>query len=201
MNIVNRVIMIVVSLIVFVFGATTFLLLTGTVVPANQTLRDVLSLYRALQAIALLRGASSNTAIIIALVVALIGLAVFIFEIWGPIRRLAGSDRSKRYVVRQDALGRVTVDRAMVQNWVQHEAETIPGVVHAEPDVRDGKDGLRVDTRASIAWDASAPGVGQALQERIKDSVQAHLGLPVAEVRVSAQTAPLAKEAPRRRVE
>ncbi|MGE5333846.1 MAG: hypothetical protein ACM3N4_04035, partial [Nitrososphaerota archaeon] len=93
------------------------------------------------------------------------------------------------------------VDRTMVQNWVQHEAETIPGVVHAEPDVRDGKDGLHVDTRASIAWDADAPGVGQALQERIKDSVQAHLGLPVAEVRVAAQTAPLAKEAPRRRVE
>ncbi|MGE5335089.1 MAG: hypothetical protein ACM3N4_10350, partial [Nitrososphaerota archaeon] len=87
MNIVNRVIMIVVSLIVFAFGTITFLLLTGTVVPANQTLRDVLSLYRALQALALLRGASGNTAIIIALVVALIGLAVLILEIVGPIRR------------------------------------------------------------------------------------------------------------------
>lgn len=201
MNVVNRIIMIVVSLVLLAFGATTFLLLTGTVVPANETLRNILTLYRALQAVALLRGQSANTAIIIALVVALVGLVLLILELWGPVRSLFGERQDKRYVVRQDALGRVTVDRAMVRDWVQHEAEAVPGVVRAEPEVRDEKDGLHVSTRASLAWDAEAPGVGQVLQERIKESVQTHLGLPVAEVRISAQSAPLAKDSARPRVE
>jgi hypothetical protein len=59
-------------------------------------------------------------------------------------------------------------------------------VVHAEPHVQDGPDGLRIAVHASLAWDADAPGVGQLLQERIKDSVQMHLGLPVAQVQVTA---------------
>lgn len=201
MNIVNRVIMIVASLIVFSFGTITFLLLTGIVIPANETLRNLLALYRAFQAVALLRGTPNNAAIIISLLVALVGLAVLVLELWRPVGRLFGRrSQGKSYVVRQDATGRVTVDRTMVRDWVQHEAEATPGVVHAKPSVKDGKDGLHVSTLASIAWDADAPSVGQMLQERIKDSVQTHLGLPVAEVRVSAQTAPLAKESQRPRV-
>lgn len=200
MHIVNRVLMIIAALIILIFGSITFLLLTGIVAPANQTLRNVLTLYKALQAIALLRGTQNNTAIIIALFLALIGLALLVLELWGPVRRLLGGEQAKRYVVRQDSLGQVTVDRTMVRDWVQHEAESVPGVLHAEPEVHDGKDGLHVSTRAAIAWDADAPGVGQVLQQRIKDSVQTHLGLPVAEVRVSAQSAPLVAEPPRRRV-
>lgn len=200
MNIVNRVIMIVIGLLVFSFGAITFLLLTGIVIPANQALQNLLALYRAFQAVALLRGTPNNTAIIISLLVALIGLGLLVIELWGPVKSAFGSRQGKSYVVRQDATGRVTIGATMVRDWVQHEAEATPGVVHAKPMVKDGKDGLHVSTLASIAWDADAPTVGQMLQERIKDSVQTHLGLPVAEVRVSAQTAPLAKEAPRRRV-
>ncbi len=200
MNIVNRVIMIVISLVVFSFGAITFLLLTGIVIPANQALRNLLALYRAFQAVALLRGAPNNAAIIISLLLALIGLVLLVVELWNPVKSAFGSTQGKSYVVRQDAVGRVTVGSTMVRDWVQHEAEATPGVVHAKPTVKDGKGGLHVSTLASIAWDADAPSVGQMLQERIKDSVQTHLGLPVAEVRVSAQTAPLAKEAPRHRV-
>ena len=51
-----------------------------------------------------------------------------------------------------------------------------------------------ISTRASLAWDADAPAVGQLLQERIKESVQTQLGLPVSEVHVTAQTAPIIKE-------
>jgi uncharacterized alkaline shock family protein YloU len=200
MNIVNRVLMIIAALVIFIFGLTSFLLLTGIVVPANQTLRNVLTLFKTLQALALLRGTPNNAAIIIALLLALIGLALLVLELWGPIQRLLGVGQAKCYVVRQDSLGQVTVDRTMVRDWVQHEAESVPGVVHAEPEVKYGKDGLHVSTRAAIAWDADAPGVGEVLQQRIKDAVQTHLGLPVAEVRVSAQSAPLVTETPRRRV-
>jgi uncharacterized alkaline shock family protein YloU len=200
MHVVNRVLMIIVALIIFIFGATTFLLLSGVVAPANQTLRDVLTLYKALQAVALLRGIQNNTAIVIALILGLIGLGLLILELWGPVQRLLGRGRGKRYVVRQDTYGQITVDRTMVRDWVQHEAESVPGVLHADPEVTDGKDGLHVSTRAAIAWDADAPAVGETLQQRIQDAVQTHLGLPVAEVHVIAQSAPLVKEPPRRRV-
>jgi uncharacterized alkaline shock family protein YloU len=200
MDIANRVIMIVASLITFLFGAIIFILLTGIVVPNNQTLRNILALYSALRAVALLRGASGNAAILIGLVVAIVGLAALGLELWGPLGLLLHRSRDKRYLIRRDALGQVTVERSMVRDVVQHEAQLVPGVLHAEPSVKDGKDGLHVSTRASLAWDADTPSTGQILQERIKESVQTHLGLPVAEVHVTAQTAPLPKEPPRRRV-
>jgi uncharacterized alkaline shock family protein YloU len=200
MNIANRVIMIVASLGIFLFGTITSVLLTGIVVPANQTLRNILALYFALRALALLRGASGNVAILIALALAAVGLVVLVLELWGPVGQLFHQHHDKRYLIRQDALGQVTVERSMVRDVVQHEAQSVPGVLHAEPSVKDGKDGLHVSTRASLAWDADAPGTGQILQERIRESVQTHLGLPVAEVHVTAQTAPLPKEPPRRRV-
>ncbi len=200
MNIANRAIMIVASLITFLFGAVTFVLLTGIIVPSNQTLRNILALYTALRAVALLRGATGNTAILIALVVAVVGLAVLVLELWEPVGLLFGKHQDKRYVVRQDSLGQITVERSMVRDVVQHEAQAVPGVLHAEPSVKDGKDGLHISTRAALVWDADTPSTGQILQEHIKESVQTHLGLPVAEVRVTAQTAALPKETPHRRV-
>lgn len=77
----------------------------------------------------------------------------------------------------------------MVRAVVRHVAEEVPGVVHVDPDVRDGADGLHLAARASLGWDADAPALGQILQERIKEAVQTQLGLPVAAVRVTAQAA------------
>jgi uncharacterized alkaline shock family protein YloU len=122
---------------------------------------------------------------LIAFLVGLVGLILLVLELL-PVGRLFRKREGKPYVVRQDTLGDVTVDRSMVRDLVEHEATSLPGVVHAEPHVQDGPDGLRIAVHASLAWDADAPGVGQALQERIKDSVQTHLGLPVAQVKVTA---------------
>lgn len=198
MNIFNRIVMLVLALIVFAFGATTFLLLTGIVVPENTYLRSILALYSAWRAVALLRGASTNIAVLVALLLAIVGLVVIILEVL-PLGRLFRRREPKQYVVRQDSLGQVTLGRSMVRDLVQHVAEDVPGVVHAdEPEVKDGADGLRISTRASLAWDADAPAVGQQLQERVKDSVQTQLGLPVAEVHVTAQTTPVVKDQRRR---
>ena len=198
MNIFNRIVMLVLALIVFAFGATTFLLLTGIVVPENSYLRAILALYSAWRAVALLRGATTNIAVLVALLLAIVGLVVIILELL-PLGRLFRRREPKQYVVRQDSLGQVTLGRSMVRDLVQHVAEDVPGVVHAdEPEVKDGADGLRISTRASLAWDADAPSVGQQLQERVKDSVQTQLGLPVAEVHVTAQTTPVVKDQRRR---
>jgi uncharacterized alkaline shock family protein YloU len=198
MNAFNRIVMFLLSFLLFVFGTIIFLLLTGIVVPGNTYLRDILALYNAWRAVALVRGASTNIAVLIAIVLALVGLVLVVLELL-PVGRLFRRQEVKQYIVREDNLGQVTVGRTMVRDFVQHEAEAVPGVVHAEPEVRDGPGGLRLYTKASLAWDAEAPAVGQVLQERLKEAVQTHLGLPVAEVKVNAQAAPIAKE-PRRRV-
>jgi uncharacterized alkaline shock family protein YloU len=200
MNIFNRIFMVVLALLVCAFGTTVFLLLTGIVIPRNQYLRYILALYNAYRAVALLRGASPNTAIIIAFLVGLVGLILLVLELL-PIGRVFRRPEGKPYVVRQDTIGEVTVHRSMVRDLVEHEATTVPGVVHAEPHVHDKPDGLQIAVDASLAWDADAPSVGQSLQERIKDSVQTHLGLPVTQVQVTA-TRELLKETkePRRRV-
>lgn len=199
MNIFNRIVMLVLAIILLAFGATTFLLLTGIIVPENEYLRAILALYNAWRAVALLRGATTNLAVLVALLLAIVGLVLVILELL-PVGRLFRRQREpKQYVVRQDSLGQVTLGRSMVRDLVQHVAEDVPGVVHAdEPEVKDGADGLRISTRASLAWDADAPSVGQQLQERVKDSVQTQLGLPVAEVHVTAQTTPVVKDQRRR---
>jgi uncharacterized alkaline shock family protein YloU len=197
MNIFNRIIMLVLSFVLFAFGFITFLLLTGLVTPRNSYLRAILALYAAWRAVALLRGTSGNVAALIALVIGVIGLVLLILELL-PFGRLFRRREVKQYVVRQDTLGQVTLGRSMVCDVVQHVAEATPGVTHAEPEVKDGADGLHVSTRVSLAWDADAPALGKLLQERIKESVQTQLGLPVAEVRVRAQTAPVVNEQPRR---
>ncbi len=197
MTIFNRVVMFLLSFILFAFGTVTFLLLTGIVVPDNAYLRYILAAYSAWRAIALLRGASTNIALLVALILALIGLVVLILEVL-PVGRLFQRRERKQYVVRQDSLGQVTLGPTMVRDLVQHVAESVPGVAQAEPEVKDGADGLHISTRASLAWDADAPAVGQQLQDRIKEAVQTQLGLPVAEVRVTVQAAPVVKESRRR---
>src|SRR5262249_17906597 len=154
MTIFNRIFMLLLGLCVFAFGTITFLLLTGLVVPQNEYLRSILALYNAWRAIVLLRGATTNIAVLVALVLLVAGLVLVVLELL-PVGRLFFRRReSKQYVVRQDSLGQVTLERSMIRDVVQHVAEAVPGVVHAEPDVKDSADGLRLSTRASLAWDA-----------------------------------------------
>lgn len=193
MTVFNRIVMFLLSFILFAFGTITFLLLTGLVVPNNSYLRAILVLYNAWRTVALLRGANTNIAVLIALLLAVVGLVLVVLELL-PVGRLFRRREPTQYVVRKDSLGQVTLERSMVRNLTQHVAETVPGVVRAEPEVKDGKDGLHLATRVSLAWDADAPAVGQLVQERIKESVQSQLGLPVSEVRVTAQTPPVVKE-------
>jgi uncharacterized alkaline shock family protein YloU len=194
MTLFNRIFMSLLGLILFAFGIITFLLLTGLVVPGNSYLRNILALYNAWRAIMLLRGATTNIAVLIAIILAAVGLALLVLELL-PVGFLALRGReTKQYVVREDPLGQVTLSRSMVRDLVQHVAEAVPGVVHAQPEVKDAADGLHLTTHASLAWDADAPATGRVLQERIKESVQTQLGLPVAEVRVIAQAAPIVKD-------
>ena len=81
----------------------------------------------------------------------------------------------------------MTVARKSVRQVVQYEAAQIEGVREVHPEVSNGADGLHIVAHASLAPDAEAPTVGEQLQVTIKEAVQRHLGLPVAEVQVHTQ--------------
>jgi uncharacterized alkaline shock family protein YloU len=189
MNVFNRIAMIVVSLILLFIGVIGILLLNGVLRPANL---NILLLYNLALYIAARRGVDFGPALTVCIVLALAGLAILIFEL------LPRRGEAERYVVRQDSLGTVTVERSSIADLVQHEARRVPGVLEVHPEVSHASDGLHLFTRTTVEPEVEAPALGQELQERIKTSVQSHMGLQVAEVRIATQTAPLERRKRRR---
>jgi hypothetical protein len=110
--------------------------------------------------------------------------------------------RDARLVVKQDALGRVTVAQDVVRELVRREAALTAGIMEVHPrlDVDNRGLGMRIRCRVSVDPTASLPELTEQFQERVKASIEHHLGRPVAEVSVNTQLAPLADRRPRRRL-
>jgi hypothetical protein len=182
-NAVNRIIMLLLSAAALAFGIITLLLLSGAIRPRDVSPGGALA--NQWESIASTRGSVATTLAIIAVVVAVLGLILLILELL-PRRR-----EPRRYLVRRDGLGAVTVARRSVRDLVQYEAVRVPGVMEVEPEVRDRRNGLHIYARTSLAPEAEAATVGQLLQEKIQATVQRHIGLPVAQVQVATQIEPL----------
>jgi len=126
----------------------------------------------------------------------LVSLALLVIEL-RPERRAA-----PRITLKQDGLGRVTVARDGVRELSDREAGRIAGVMSARSQVEEAPTGLRIQCRISVDPARSVPEMSQELQERLKAVVEHHLGLPVAQVSVDAQVAPLPSDRrPHRRVQ
>ena len=104
MNTFNRIFMTLLGLIIFAFGVIPFLLLTGLVTPGRGYLRDILALYNAWRAVALLRGATTNIAVLVPLILMVIGLVLIVLELLPLRRAFSPRTETKQYVVRDDAL-------------------------------------------------------------------------------------------------
>jgi hypothetical protein len=182
MDVVNRIVILLLSIAALVFGVIGLLLLGGVVTPEQVSpggvLRDQWAFFPALS------GAAATTAAIVCGALAVLGLIFLVLELL-PRRR-----EPQRYLVKSDELGQVTVTRKSINGLVQHEAATVQGVREVRPDVQDTPRGLRVLTRASLFPDVEAASTGQALQERIQQAIQRQFGLPVAEVQVMTQLEP-----------
>ena len=120
----------------------------------------------------------------VALVVILIGLVLLIAEL-RPERQV------RTLTIRQDGLGSVTVRLASVRDLVTYTAGQIPTVLQVQPDITTTSRGLQIRCRAALSPEASIPQVSSQLQGRIKEAVEQHLGMKVAEVAVQAQLEPL----------
>lgn len=191
MNIFNRIVMVLLSLVTLIFGVVALLLVNGLVTPANVSPGGVfLNLWHFF---AHLNSADATTATVVCAIVAVVGLVILILEL------LPGHKKPGDFVVKEDGLGKVTIKRTSVRDLVRYEASNMPEVINARPVTDTGPKGLRVQVQAELSPDTNAVTVAEALQERIQRSIRHHTGLPTAEIQVMTQIEPL-KHNERRRV-
>jgi uncharacterized alkaline shock family protein YloU len=189
MNVFNRIIVILLSLVAIAFSIIVFLLVGGVVRPTQVSpgglLLGLWSLF------AQLNPTNATIAVVVFALVVIVALILLILEL-NIINR-----EPAQFVVQEDSLGKVTVARSSVRKLVGYESATVPGVIETRQTVDKGRDGLRVRVRALLLPEVDAPAVGHTLQEKVQQSIQGHIGLPVAEVQVATQIEPFEK--PRRR--
>ncbi len=189
MNVFNRMIMILLSLGAIAFSSIVFLLVGGVVRPTQVSPGGyLLGLW---SYFAQLNPANATIAVVVCAFVVLVAVIVLLLEL-----NILGREPAQ-FVVREDTLGKVTVARSSVRKLVGYEAASVAGVIETRQAVDKGRAGLRVRVRALLLPDVDAPAVGHTLQEKLQQSIQGHIGLPVAEVQVATQLEPFEK--PRRR--
>lgn len=192
MNILNRVLIILISLVTLVVAIAILLVALGIAAPEtfapNDWFRDRLVEFEDLT------GTDQDWAIAIASGVIAVSLVLLVLELW-PRR-----GEPSRLVVKQSGMGRVTVALDSVRRLVDWEAAQESAVMESESQVSEGADGLRIRSRVSLDPQASAQEVAETLQERIKNSVEQRIGRHVNQVTVDAQLEPLRGRRDRRRV-
>jgi hypothetical protein len=186
MNIFNRMVVILLDLVLLA-GAILILLITFGVVTTQQVLPGGTAETVVGQWLASFATLPPSVALIATLGAALVlvlGLILLVYEL-----RLAPQDTTIR--VRDDGLGRVTVRRESVRDLIRHTIAQLPDVLQVDPQIDTGQQGLTIACRTSLTPDAHIPQVSAELQSRVKQAVEQHLGMKVANVTVQAQLEPL----------
>ncbi len=187
MNAFNRVVMILLVLLVL-FGAVLVLLITfGAVAPAQ-----------------LLPGAYAETAVGMwlasfarmppteTLITTVVALALIVVGLLLLIAELRPERRTRTITVREDGLGSVTVRAESVRDLISYTTARMPEVLQLQPEIDSTRNGLKIRCRAALSPEANIPQVSAELQSRVKQAVEQHLGMKVANVAVMAQLEPLA---------
>ncbi len=190
MNIFNRLLVIVITLAVL-GAATLLILLTANLVMPEQLTTWSWLLAR-IQAIDAFAARHQVTTILVSLTVLLLGMTLLYYEL-----RLASRPQ---LVLRQDDLGRMTVSLAGVGELANHAAKQVTGVLEASTRVKAKAKGLRILSRVSVDRSARLADISKQLQERIRTTLEEHLGYPVTNVSVMAQLSPLNRRSPARRL-
>lgn len=190
MNTFNRIAMLLLSLAAFVFGVVVLLLVSGLVTPATVSPGGVF--LNQGRFFAHLNVADATTAALVGAIVAVVGLIVLILEI------LPGRRQPHDFVVKEDALGKVTIARTSVRDLVRYEASTMPEVIEARPVADTGPKGLRIQVRAALSPEADAVKVAETLRERIQQAIQHHTGMSTAEIQVRTQIEPFERNGRKR---
>ena len=187
MNAFNRVVVILLALLLL-FGAVLVLLITfGAVAPAQFLPGAYAETAVGLWLASFARMPATETLITtaVALVLIVVGLMLLIAEM-RPERR------TRTITVREDGLGIVTVRAESVRDLIAYTTARMPEVLQIQPEIDSTRSGLQIRCRAALSPEANIPQVSAELQSRVKQAVEQHLGMKVANVAVMAQLEPLA---------
>ncbi len=174
MNAFNRIVVGVFALVLFVVSVVVVAVAVG-LVPPERALPGAF-FHELLTPVAALEGVGRTAAIGSAGLAALVGLLLLILE----IRPSATGQRP--FLVREEALGALTVERLSVCLLAERVIRESPGVVGARAAVADGEQGIRVRCRVAAAAGANLPELGPQLQTAVKAAVEKQVGLPVEQV-------------------
>lgn len=187
MNILNRVLVILFTLLVIAASSLVLAVTLELVAPQRlgvPLLSDVLEPFAELQP------PPQTVAIAIAAGLLVLALVVLIAELTPPAR-------GKKLTIKKDDLGRVTVSENGLRRLVDREAALVPGVMEARSELYESKQGLRVKSRVSVDPGSDALQLTDQVRDRIKGALERHFGR-VAEVAVDAQIEPLDRKKRRR---
>ena len=184
MNLFNRLLIILASLIILVSAVMVLLVTLDIYAPADLApsawFQDRLTPY------ANLDSTTSDWTVGISIAVIVVSLLLLGLELWPR------SSGPRRLVIKEDGLGQVTMTRNSIRDIVNWEASQTEGVMEAQSQVEEESDGLRIVCRVALDPQVDAPEVTHTLQERIKTSVEHHVGRHVSQVAIDTQVAPLA---------
>lgn len=187
MNVFNRFLIILASLIILVSAVAVLLVTLNVYGPADLApspwFQDRLNTYADLDP------TTWNWTVGVSIAVIIASLILLLVEVWPH------PQGSSRLLLKRDGLGEITMTRESVRDIVNWEAGQVDGVMEAQSRVFDGPDGLRINCRVSLAPQASVPDATAALQDRIKSAVEHHVGRHVSQVLVDTQLAPLTARA------
>lgn len=119
--------------------------------------------------------------------VALLALCFIWLELRTVVRPLP------RLVLSRGSLGEVAINLDQISRLAQREAEHVSGVREVETIAQTNKGGIDVKQKVSVEPEMAYMPLAEQVQQRVKKSLEHHLGFPVASVEVLLQHASLRK--------
>jgi uncharacterized alkaline shock family protein YloU len=113
------------------------------------------------------------------------------FLLWLELRHLLR--RKPTLILSRGSLGEVAISLDQVGLLAQHEAEAIEGVREVHTIAESRKAGVKVRQIVAIEVDRQLPALAEEIQQRVKRSLEYHLGFPVIGVQVALQRTSLGK--------
>jgi uncharacterized alkaline shock family protein YloU len=121
-----------------------------------------------------------------------IGIVVLtLFFVWLELRTVVRP--LPRLVLSRGSLGQVAINLDQISRLAQREAERVSGVREVETVAQTHKGGIDVKQTVSVEPEMAYMPLAEQVQQRVKKSLEHHLGFPVASVEVLLQHASLRK--------
>jgi hypothetical protein len=190
----NRILIILLSVVIIVIAGAVLLTALGLLQPSQAAASGSWFAERLLQ-FTQLDSTTWRWTVVISVAILLLALLLFVVEL------LPGTRAPRTITLRDDKDGKVTVSLDGLRKLADREAGLVPGVVQARSDVAEEPPGLRIACRVSVDPSKSVPDTSEKLRERVKTSVEHHVGVAVTQVLVDTRVAPTVTNRRPRRVE